>query len=180
MKKLITILISILVGVAIPLPIMANQDSLQNNWNTIPKNVQNLVISRNTEIRCDEILTYQLQARIDGGNPNMSAYCVQRKSNGVVYLNAIHICDGYETYLSHEIGHILSTYNNDLYYWSKTPQFIEIWQKERGFFNTPYLDNDNIEYFAECFRWYCLIPSALEDKAPETYKYINGVVGATK
>lgn len=88
----------------------------------------------------------------------------------------------------HEMGHALaewvSTYqyvSADGIYYSvnadRTDEFVDIYNRERnnGLIRE-YGCQSSVEFFADCFQYYCTDPGALMDNCPETYGYIDRIV----
>ena len=88
----------------------------------------------------------------------------------------------------HEMGHALAewvkTYQyvsvDGIYYSVKadsTDEFVDIFNRERnnGLIRE-YGCQNSVEFFADCFQYYCTDPGALMDNCPETYGYIDRIV----
>ena len=87
---------------------------------------------------------------------------------------------GYESALTHEVGHCISNYGNIAYYWAKTPEFTAITAAEshNSVFAAQGWDNP-IEYFACAYAMYIDFPAALKQFHPMTYNYIQAVLAQT-
>lgn len=69
----------------------------------------------------------------------------------------------------------------DVGYYSKTKEFIDIFNKEKKsdiklYSNEKYFLSDSIEYFAECGAIYHLNEDKLKRLAPRTYEYLDGII----
>ena len=166
MKKKI-FLLSVLAFLIFPIPTRANE-LLQMYFDNLPNNVKTYVLRSNVSINMVDSIDYY----ISNGEVNAITYFYP--SNAV-----INIKNGREEYLTHEIGHSIDYYNNNLWFWSGTDNFKYIYLAER--YNNPLFfygngtDNEH-EYFAEAFNQYLYNPTNLKKYNPLTYDYIKNVV----
>lgn len=169
MKKRIFIL-SILVFLLFPINVKAH--TLQMYFDSLPNNVKTYVLRSNTQVNLVNTIDYY----VPQGEVNAVTYFYP--SNAVIYIK-----NGREEYLTHEIGHAIDYYNNNLWYWSGTDSFKYIYALERYnntlFFYGNGTDNEH-EYFAESFKQYLYAPKELKRYNPMTYDYIQAVVGIIK
>ena len=78
--------------------------------------------------------------------------------------------------LTHEIGHMVSNYQNHPDWWCKQPFFETIWLAERGWLTPGYVYDNKNEWFAFCYECYVKYPIALKFMCPMTYNYIEVVL----
>lgn len=166
MKKKIFIL-SVIIFLLFPLPTNANP-LLQMYFDSLPNNVKTYVLRSNVSINMVDSIDYY----IPNGEVNAITYLYP-------YNAVIDIKNGCEEYLTHEIGHTIDYYNNNLWFWSGTDNFKYIYLVERYnntlFFYGNGTDNEH-EYFAEAFNQYLYNPTNLKKYNPLTYDYIKNVV----
>ena len=145
-------------------------------WQKQPNNVQWHVFNQNTNIQVVDELPWH--------SPDLSetwAYTSKYKDGtGLVSHIDIVVKRGYESTLSHEVGHCLEDCNRVLNWWVLQPCFMQIFQQER--FNCPLLfqgTNDIREYFACAYDAYIRYPKILKQSCPMTYNYIKVVLSYT-
>lgn len=109
------------------------------------------------------------------------AYTTMHGTQDVITGIDIVIKSGYESALTHEVGHCISNLGNIRYYYATTPEFQAICAAECR--NSLYVSSqgwDNpIEYFACAYDAYINFPQALKKYHPLTYNYIQAVVAQT-
>ena len=154
-----------------------NYDLLYN-WSYQPNNVQWDLVGKNTNI--------QVVDKLDWESPDLYetyGYTTMKVIPGSTIVSGIdvRIKKGYESSLTHEVGHCLSNYKNNLYWWCYRPEFITIWQQER--MNCPLLVGQGLtdirEYFACAYDAYIRYPQILKKTCPMTYNYIQVVLKYT-
>lgn len=175
MKRLIS-----LIGVCILLictPCKAEiTPALMQEWSRQPNNVQWNVFYQNTNIQVVDKLPWE--------SPDLAdtwAYTTLNVQNGYVQSVNIVIKRGYESALTHEVGHALSCAGRVPYWWCFRPEFIPIWQAER--YNCVLLvgqgETDIREYFACAYDMYIRYPAILKQANPMTYNYMIVVLRNT-
>lgn len=148
---------------------------LIQEWNRQPSNVQWDVFYKNTSFNVVDELPWQ--------SPDLAdtwAYTSKYTNNGLVNRIDIVVKRGYESSLTHEVGHCLEDCNHSLNWWAYRPEFIQIWQQER--FNCPLLFQgltDIREYFACAYDAYINYKPILKQCCPQTYNYIRLVLQYT-
>ena len=110
MKKRVCIL-SVLIFLLFPITTKANE-LLQMYFDSLPNNVKTYVLRSNVSINMVDSIDYY----IPNGEVNAITYFYP--SNAI-----IDIKNGCEEYLTHEIGHSIDYYNNNLWFWSGTDNF---------------------------------------------------------
>lgn len=150
--------------------------NLINEWNKQPSNVQWHVFYQNTSFNVVDELPWH--------SPDLNetwAYTSKyTDGNGLVNRIDIVVKRGYESSLTHEVGHCLEDCNHSLNWWAYRPEFIQIWQQER--FNCPLLFQgltDIREYFACAYDAYINYRPILKQCCPQTYNYIRLVLQYT-
>ena len=147
---------------------------LIQEWNKQPPNVQWSVFYQNTSIDVVDKLPWE--------SPELAetwAYTSKYKdNNGMVNHIDIVIKKGYETALTHEVGHCLQDQFKVPDWWVIQPAFIKIWLDER--LRLPQLAGqgyyDIREYFAEAYSMYIHQPKILKLACPSTFNYIKLVL----
>ena len=149
---------------------------LINEWQKQPTNVQWSVFYQNTSFDVVDKLPWE--------SPDLAetwAYTSKYKdSNGMVSHIDITVKRGYESALTHEVGHCLEDCNHSLNWWAYRPEFIQIWQQER--LSCPILFQgmtDIREYFACAYDAYINYRPILKQCCPQTYNYIRLVLQYT-
>ena len=149
---------------------------LLNEWAKQPSNVQWNVYYQNTAINVVDQLPWQSQNLYDTW-----AYTTMNVNSGIVTSIDMKIKRGYESALTHEVGHCISNANRVPYWWCYQPCFIQIWQQEK--YNCVLLigqgENDIREYFAAAYDLYIRFPQILKQCCPMTYNYITVVLNYT-
>lgn len=170
-----------LIGIAVILmatPVRADiTPALMQEWGRQPNNVQWNVFYQNTNIQVVDKLPWE--------SPDLAstwAYTTMNVIPGTTYVSSIdmYIKRGYETALTHEVGHAISNANHSLYWWCIQPSFIQIWQQER--YNNVMMAQgfDNIlEYFACAYDLYINYPQLLKQTNPLTWNYLQVVMQYT-
>ena len=138
---------------------------------------QNLVL-QNTSIHVVDTLPWE--------SPDLAqtwAYTTMDVIPGTTYVRSvdIYIKTGYESALTHEVGHALSNAGHTVYWWCFRPEFIQIFQKER--YNNVMMAQgfDNIlEYFACAYDMFIRNPEILKKTNPETFDYLTVVMRYTE
>ena len=151
--------------------------NLLYNWSFQPSNVQMDLVQKHTDI--------QVVDQLDWTSPDLAdtyAYTSMYRipnTNKVSHIE-VRIQKGLETTLSHEVGHCLSNYKDNLYWWCYQPIFEQIWMLER-YNNTMMAQgwNDVREYFACAYDLYIRYPELLKRTCPMTYNYITVVLNYT-
>jgi len=146
---------------------------LINEWNKQPSNVQWSVFYQNTSLNVVDKLPWE--------SPDLAetwAYTSKYKdNNGLVNHIDIVVKRGYESALTHEVGHCLEDQNRVCNWWAYRPEFIQIWQQER--YNCPLLFQgltDIREYFACSYDVFINYRPILKQCCPQTYNYIRLVL----
>lgn len=148
------------------------------NWACQPTNVQYNLVAKRTNIQVVDELPWESPELIETW-----AYTTMNVVPGTRYVSSIdiYIKKGYESALTHEVGHAFSDMGNWAYGWCITPEFIQIWQKER--MNCPLLIGQGLtdirEYFACAYDAYIRFPGILKQCCPDTYNYIKVVLNYT-
>ena len=152
--------------------------ALLQEWSRQPSNVQWNVYNQRTSIQVVDQLPWQ--------GPNLYstyAYTTMNVIPNTTYVQSIdmRIKRGYETALTHEVGHCISNAGHSVYWWCYRPEFIQIWQQER--YNCVLLigqgETDIREYFAEAYNLYINYPKILKKACPSTYNYMIVVLRNT-
>ena len=141
---------------------------LLQEWSRQPSNVQWNVYYQNTAINVVDNLDWQSQSLYD-----TYAYTTMNVNSGIVTSIDMRIKRGYESTLTHEVGHCISNANRVPYWWAFQPCFIEIWQKER--YNNVMMAqgfDDIREYFACAYDMFIRFPQMLKRTNPDTYNYM--------
>ena len=147
------------------------------NWQIQPPNVQQNLVLQNTSIHVVDTLPWE--------SPDLAqtwAYTTMDVIPGTTYVRSvdIYIKTGYESALTHEVGHALSNAGHTVYWWCFRPEFIQIFQKER--YNNVMMAQgfDNIlEYFACAYDMFIRYPEILKKTNPETFNYLTVVMRYT-
>lgn len=150
---------------------------LLQEWSRQPGNVQWNIYYQNTNIQVMDNLPWQ--------SPDLAqtwAYTTMNVVPGTTYVSSIDmvIKRGYESALTHEVGHCISNAGHSPYWWAYRPEFISIWQRER--YNNVLLAqgwDDIREYFACAYDCYIRYPELLKRTCPDTYNYITVVLQYT-
>ena len=150
---------------------------LLNEWAKQPNNVQWNVYYQNTAINVVDKLPWE--------SPSLAqtyAYTTMNVIPNTMYVQSIDmfIKRGYESALTHEVGHCISNAGHSVYWWCYRPEFIQIWQQER--YNNVLMAQgfDNIlEYFACAYDLYINYPQILKQANPMTYNYMIVVLRNT-
>ena len=84
------------------------------NWSYQPSNVQNNLVRKNTNIQVVDKLAWESKDLYE-----TYAYTTMHTipNTNYVYSIDMYIKKGEETSLTHEVGHCLSNYENNLYWW---------------------------------------------------------------
>lgn len=139
-----------------------------------PKNVRNFLAKQNVDIQVVDELEWQSPDALATFAYTMVDFTDDRKTiTGI----KVRLKRGYTEALPHEIGHVISCYNNIAFYWANTPEFEQIWQLESH--NSMLIANgwaDSDEYFAEAYKFYVESPEWLKEHHPMTYEYVKAVV----
>ena len=174
MKRLVS-----LIGVCILLictPCKAEiTPQLLSEWGRQPNNVQWNVFYQQTNIQVVDNLPWVSPSLYD-----TYAYTTMNVNSGYVQSIDMYVKRGYESALTHEVGHALSNEGGIPYWWAFQPCFIEIWQKER--YNNVMMAqgfDDIREYFACAYDLYIRYPQILKQANPLTYNYITVVLSYT-
>lgn len=178
MKRPISFILTIAFILLISVPVNAeiNYDLLYN-WSYQPANVQMDLVLKNTNI--------QVVDKLDWESPDLYetyAYTTMNPIPGTMIASSIdvRIKRGYESSLTHEVGHCLSNYKQYIYWWCEQPVFEQIWLAERC--NCILLFqgiSDKREYFACAYDAYIRYPEILKNMCPMTYNYITVVLNYT-
>ena len=150
---------------------------LLQEWNRQPSNVQWNLYNQHTNIQVVDQLPWV--------SPDLAqtwAYTTMNVMPGATYVQNIDmiIKRGYESALTHEVGHCLSNAGHSPYWWAYRPEFIPIWQAER--YNNALMAqgiDDIREYFACAYDLYIRYPAILKQVNPMTYNYITVVLNYT-
>lgn len=144
-----------------------------------PANVQAYIARQGVNIQVVDQLQYSW--------PGLIAHAYTTMYGTEDYISGIDIVllSGYESALTHEVGHCVSNLGNVRYYWAKTPEFMQIWAVERmGVNGADVLMaqgwEDPVEYFACAYDMYINFPQLLMKQHPQTYNYIQAVVAQTQ
>lgn len=176
MKKIVLI-----IGLIIWLfPLQAKAEitpSLLYEWGKQPSNVQWNVFYQNTAINVVDKLPWESPSLAD-----TYAYTTMNVIPNTMYVSSIdmYVKRGYETALTHEVGHCISNANHSVYWWCYRPEFIQICQQERYNNVLMYQGVDDIrEYFACAYDLYINYPQLLKQANPMTYNYMIVVLRNT-
>ena len=176
MKRLITLTLACILLFTVQARAEITPQLLQE-WAKQPNNVQWNVFYQNTNIQVVDKLSWE--------SPDLAdtwAYTTMNVIPGTTYVSSInmYIKRGYESALTHEVGHALSNANHDVYWWCFQPCFIQIWQQER--YNNVMMAqgfDDIREYFACAYDMYINYPQLLKKTNPLTWNYITVVLRYT-
>ena len=149
--------------------------NLLYNWSFQPPNVQQNLVMQNTHINVVDELPWVSPSLYE-----TYAYTTMNVSNGYVYSIDMYIKTGYESSLTHEVGHCISNAGHSPYWWCYQPCFIQIWQAER--YNNVMMAqgfDDIREYFACAYDLYIRYPQILKQANPMTYNYMIVVLRNT-
>ena len=179
MKKLASFLTAVICIAALCVPVKAdiNYDLLYN-WSYQPANVQWNLVGQNTHIYVVDKLPWESPSLYETW-----AYTTMNVVPGTTYVSSIdmYIKTGYESSLTHEVGHCISNAGHSVYWWCYRPEFVQIWQQER--YNCPLLvgqgADDIREYFACAYDAYIRYTPILKQCCPQTYNYITVVLNYT-
>ena len=142
------------------------------NWALQPTNVQNNLVMQHTSIYVMDKLPWE--------SPDLAqtwAYTTMNVSNGRVQSIDMYIKTGYESALTHEVGHGISNYAQIPYWWCFQPSFVQIYEQER--FNNVLMAQgfyDIREYFACAYDLFIRYPELLKQTNPLTYNYLQVVM----
>ena len=146
---------------------------LIQEWNKQPPNVQWHVYYQNTSFNVVDKLPWE--------SPDLAetwAYTSKYKdNNGMVNHIDVVVKRGYESALTHEVGHCIEDANRVANWWAFQPCFVQIWQQER--YNNILLYQgwtDIREYFACAYDLFVHQPRILKQSCPQTYNYIQVVL----
>ena len=151
---------------------------LLNEWAKQPNNVQWNVYYQNTAINVVDKLPWE--------SPSLAqtyAYTTMNVIPNTLYVQSIdmYVKRGYESALTHEVGHCISNAGHSVYWWCYRPEFIQIWQQEK--YNCVLLvgqgSTDIREYFAEAYNLYINYTPILKKCCPSTYNYMKVVLQNT-
>lgn len=178
MKKCIMLLLTAFLTLSFCISTKAdiNYDLLYN-WSYQPANVQMDLVRKNTNI--------QVVDKLDWESPDLYetyAYTTMKPIPGTMLASGIdiRIKKGYESSLTHEVGHCLSNYQQHIYWWCNQPMFEQIWIAERSKCILLYQGlYDKREYFACAYDAYIRYPEILKNMCPMTYNYITVVLNYT-
>lgn len=150
---------------------------LLQEWGRQPNNVQWNVFYQQTNIQVVDKLPWESPSLYD-----TYAYTTMNVIPNTLYVQSIdmYIKRGYESALTHEVGHAISNAGHSVYWWCYRPEFIQIWQAER--YNNVMMAqgfDDIREYFACAYDMYIRYPSVLKRANPMTYNYITVVLNYT-
>ena len=175
MKKLITLTLVCILLFTVQARAEITPNLIQE-WNRQPANVQMNLYNQHTNIQVVDQLPWQ--------SPDLAqtwAYTTMNVNNGYVYSIDIVIKRGYESALTHEVGHALSNYAHIPYWWATNPAFQPIWQAEK--YNCALLigqgETDVREYFAQAYFLYINYKPILKQCCPLTYNYLTVVLHYT-
>ena len=151
--------------------------SLLYEWSKQPSNVQWNVFYQNTAINVVDRLPWESPSLAD-----TYAYTTMNVIPNTMYVASIdmYIRRGYESSLTHEVGHCISNAGHSVYWWCYRPEFIQIWQAER--YNNVLMAqgfDDIREYFACAYDLYINYPQLLKQANPQTYNYMIVVLRNT-
>ena len=146
-------------------------------WGKQPSNVQWNVYYQQTNIQVVDKLPWESPSLAD-----TYAYTTMNVIPNTLYVQSInmYVKRGYETALTHEVGHCISNAGHSVYWWCYRPEFIQIWQAER--YNNALMAqglDDVREYFACAYDLYINYPQILKQANPQTYNYITVVLNYT-
>ena len=149
---------------------------LMQEWGRQPSNVQWDLYYQRTSINVVDTLPWVSPSLADTW-----AYTTMNVQNGYVQSVDMVIKRGYESALTHEVGHALSNAGHTPYWWAYRPEFVQIWQQER--YNCVLLvgqgSTDIREYFAEAYNLYINYTPILKKCCPSTYNYMKVVLQNT-
>ncbi len=172
MKRLLCFITALVCTLMISVPARADINyNLIYNWSFQPPNVQQDLVAKRTNIQVVNTLPWE--------SPDLYetwAYTTMNVTPGTTYVQSIdmYIKTGYESSLTHEVGHVVSNAGHEVYWWCYRPEFIQIWQQER--YNCVLLAqgwDDIREYFACAYDCYIRYPQILKQTCPSTYNYIT-------
>lgn len=139
-----------------------------------PQNVQRNLVKQNTRFHVVDSLSWE--------SPDLQetwAYTTMNVTDKVESID-VYIKAGYETALTHEVGHCVSNYAQIPYFWCNQPIYDQIWMAER--YNNVMMAqgfDNKIEYFACAYDLYIRFPQMLKRSNPLTYNYIKTVLNYT-
>ena len=174
MKRLIFLIGVCIILICTPCKAEITPQLLQE-WGRQPSNVQWNVFYQNTNIQVVDKLPWE--------SPDLAdtwAYTTLNVNQGYVQSINIIIKRGYESALTHEVGHALSCAGRVPYWWCFRPEFIPIWQAER--YNNVMMAqgfDDIREYFACAYDMYIRYPQLLKKTNPQTFCYMQVVMNYT-
>lgn len=174
-RKLLTLMGIAVILMATPVRAEITPQLLQE-WGRQPNNVQWNLYNQRTNIQVVDQLPWT--------SPNLYetyAYTTMNVQGGYVQSIDMVIKRGYESALTHEVGHCISNAGHTPYWWCYQPCFVQIWQTER--YNNALLigqgETDIREYFAAAYDLYIRFPQLLKSTCPMTYNYISVVLNYT-
>lgn len=176
MKRIIIAALVCILLLQVPVRADINYNLIYN-WQIQPQNVQQNLVLQNTSIHVVDTLPWE--------SPDLAqtwAYTTMDVIPGTAYVRSvdIYIKTGYESALTHEVGHVLSNAGHTVYWWCFRPEFIQIFQEER--YNNVMMAQgfDNIlEYFACAYDMYIRFPELLKKTNPKTFNYLTVVMRYT-
>lgn len=177
MKRIILTALACILLFTVPARAEINYNLIYN-WAYQPPNVQQNLVMQRTNIQVVDELPWVSPELYETW-----AYTTMNVIPGTRYVSSIdiYIKKGYESALTHEVGHAFSNMGHWAYGWCLTPEFIQIWQKER--MNCPLLIGQGLtdirEYFAAAYDAYIRYPEILKQCCPDTYNYIQVVLNYT-
>ena len=150
---------------------------LLNEWARQPSNVQWDLYYQRTNIQVVDTLPW-----VSPSLAQTYAYTTMNVIPNTLYVQSIdmYVKRGYESALTHEVGHCISNAGHSVYWWCYRPEFVQIWQAER--YNNVMMAqgfDDIREYFACAYDLYINYPQILKRANPMTYNYITVVLKYT-
>jgi len=173
--KLLTLIGAFALMICVPVRAEITPQLMQE-WSRQPSNVQWDLYYQRTSIDVVDTLPWVSPSLADTW-----AYTTMNVQNGYVQSVDMVIKRGYESALTHEVGHALSNAGHTPYWWAYRPEFVQIWQQER--YNCVLLvgqgSTDIREYFAEAYNLYINYTPILKKCCPSTYNYMKVVLQNT-
>ena len=177
MKKLIAIIGVCILMICTPVKAEITPQLLQE-WAKQPTNVQWNVYYQNTNIQVVDKLPWE--------SPSLAqtyAYTTMNVIPNTTYVASIDmfIKCGYESALTHEVGHCISNAGHSVYWWCYRPEFIQIWLAERdnAYVLMPQGHDDIREYFACSYDLFINYKPVLKQCCPMTYNFMTIVLQYT-
>jgi len=183
-RKLLSLILMLALIIALIPPVRAEATMADFSyyWSRQPENVQNYLIREGVQFHIVDQLPPSSCISTTGYT---LAYTNTYTNGDIITGVEVYCLKGFEQYITHEIGHVLSHYNKHAFLWASTPEFLQIWETEKDgsyICNTTMTEQgltSPIEYFAVSYDAYINYGDLMKQKCPRTYKYIDTVVKNT-